>query len=167
MPRVFKDPFIKATVPIPGVVKPYKYRKARPQAKENLQRITHKKEDENLSGFVHGKIASDLEERFARSLDKFDVEFTFEYSVDTAYTLPGEEKLVDFILWIPIPQPVELDGIFTHASASKIQADRIRDDQINEILEKSGFQPIIRITGVQIPLPTDQEISDQVVQGLI
>ena len=167
MPRTFRDPFINARVSIPRSVKPYKYRKARPDAKENLQRITHKKEDENLSGFVHGKTASDLEERFARSLDKFEVDFTFEYSVDTAYTLPGEEKLVDFVLWIHIPQPVELDGIFTHASASKINADRIRDDQINEILEKQGFQRIIRITGIRIPLPTDQEISDQVVRGLI
>ena len=167
MARIFKDPFVKASVPVPRIVSPYQYRRGRPLAKENLQRLTKQKIDEGLSGYVHGKTASDLEERFARALDKRDINFIFEYEVDTAFTLPHEAKLVDFVLMTPIPQPIELDSIFTHASAGKRNADRLRDIQINEILRSRGFNLIVRVTGNPIPLPTDQEIADQIVEQFI
>ena len=104
MARIFKDPYVKASIPVPRIVAPYRYRKSRPLAKENLQRQTARTVDEGLSGYVHGKTASDLEERFARALDKLDVNFIFEYEVETAYTVPGEEKLIDFVLLTPIPR---------------------------------------------------------------
>lgn len=164
----FRDPYIgRIKAPMPRLIKPYKYQKERPIAKENLQRITHRQEDEELSGFVHGKPASDLEERFARSLDKKNQNFIFEFPVDTAYTLPEEEKMVDFIILTPIPQPVELDGIFIHKNAEKKYEDQLRDIQINEILEKQGYKPLLRITGDPIPLPEDQEISDEIVEKLL
>jgi hypothetical protein len=128
---------------------PYYYKKA---AKEGpvrrLNRIPQRKEDEGLTGFVHGLEASDLEERYARGLDQYGKEFEFQYEVYTAYTLPGEQKKVDFLVNDgEIYFPEEVDAAFTHKTAEQKSYDRIRDEMIDEHLKTYGFQPVKRIDG--------------------
>jgi len=143
---------------------PYYYKSA---AKEKpltrLNRIPQRKEDEGLTGFVHGVEASDLEERYARALEGFGKEFQFQYEVYTAYTLPGEQKKVDFLVNDGQYYPEEVDAAFTHKTAEQQSYDRIRDAVIDEHLSKYGFQPIKRVDGDRLQT---QEATNTVVSEL-
>ena len=103
-------------------------------------------EEEGLTGFVQDKEASDLEERFSRALYAYNIDFTFQVSVDTAYTLPHQEKQVDFMVYAGQPQPWEVDGQWIHKSAEQKQYDRDRDAQIDEALRGQGYLPVARVT---------------------
>lgn len=129
-----------------------------------LNRIPFPPSDEQLSGFVRNEPASDLEERYAKALTRMDKEFDFQYEVYAAGTLPGEEKLVDFVVWDGgIPFPEEVDAAFTHKTAEQKGYDRIRDALVDESLSKDGFQPIRRIDGERM---NTQEGADQVAMEL-
>ena len=125
-----------------------------------LNRVPFPTADEQLSGFVRGEDASDLEERYAKALDKLGKEFEFQYEVYAAGTLPGEAKLVDFVVYDGgIPFPEEVDAAFTHKTAEQKGYDRVRDAIVNETLMKDGFQPLVRIDGERM---NTQEGADQV-----
>lgn len=96
--------------------------------------------------YIQGKPASDLEANAAVGLDANGLDYTFQYFVETAYTLPGEEKEVDFMVWQDRGYPVEIDGNWTHKSAEQQEYDRVRDNQINDALMPHGFAPVQRLT---------------------
>lgn len=124
--------------------RPYKYKKPRPQ-RIGVPAYSNQAEDEGLTGFVMGKDASNLEERFARALNRNNLDFIFQYEVETAQTVPGQEKEVDFMVSDP-PQPWEVDGNFTHKSAEQQGYDRDRDAQIDAAMSPYGFLPVQRVT---------------------
>ena len=128
---------------------PYLYKDAaKERPPRRLNRIPQRKEDEGLTGFVNGISASDLEERYARALAENGKEFEFQYEVYTAYSLPGEQKKVDFLVNDgEIYFPEEVDAAFTHKTAEQHSYDRIRDAMVDEKLSKYGFQPVRRISG--------------------
>ncbi len=140
---------------------PYLYPKEKKErVKVPLNRIPFPPSDEQLTGFVRDEQASDLEERYAKALDKLGKEFEFQYEVYAAGTLPGEAKLVDFVVYDGgIPFPEEVDAAFTHKTAEQKGYDRIRDAVVNESLMKDGFQPLVRIDGERM---NTQEGADQV-----
>ena len=141
-----------------GKRKTFKY-KLRPRPPEMpLNRIAGASEDERLTGFVHGKEASDLEERFARALDGAGKDYQFEYLVLSNVGLPGEENQIDFV--VEDIYPVEIDGNFTHKSAEQKAHDQQRDAILNEQLSDWGWQPIERIPGDFLET---QEAADQIV----
>jgi hypothetical protein len=127
--------------------------------KQPLNRIQTTNEGERLTGFVHGKEASDLEERFARALDGAGKEYIFEYEVLGPTTIPGQENQVDFL--VEEVYPTEIDGEFTHKSAEQRAHDQLRDAVLNEYMSKDGWQPINRIGGHRLQT---QEDADRVVQ---
>jgi len=136
---------------LPTWTHPYHYKKGRPfdfSEKKNRIQIPAVKED--LSGFVHGEDASDLEERFAIALDIRQLEFIFQFPVTTLYSLPGEEKQVDFVVDLGFRFPIEVDAEFTHRGAAQQSEDRLRDAQIDEVLSRQGFFPIQRISGADL-----------------
>jgi hypothetical protein len=144
---------------------PYLYPKER-QKKEkfNLNRIPFPPSDEQLTGFIGTEPASDLEERYGRSLDKLGKQFQFQYEVYTANTLPGEQKVVDFVVSDgEIPYPEEVDAAFTHKTAEQKSYDTVRDAIVNDVLSKEGFQPVKRIDGERM---NTQEGADQVASEL-
>ena len=116
--------------------------------------------DEGLTGYVHGLEASDLEERFARALDNAGLDYQFQVPIDTAHTLPGEEKVVDFIVETGMPHPVEVDGEYSHKTSEQHEKDRERDAQINGALRDRGYSPVMRITYEEL---IDQDHADAVV----
>ena len=139
-------------------MKPFRY-KLRPRPPEMpLNRLAGLSEDERLTGFVHGKEASDLEERFARALDRAGKDYRFEYLVLSNVGLPGEENQIDFV--VDDIYPMEIDGNFTHKSAEQKAHDQQRDAILNEQLSDDGWHPIERIPGNFLET---QEDADQIV----
>jgi hypothetical protein len=142
-----------------GAAKPFSY-KLRPRPpKQPLNRIAGTSEDERLTGFVHGKEASDLEERFARALGGAGKDYIFEYEVVGPTTIPGQENQIDFI--VDDIYPVEVDGQFTHKSGAQKAHDQLRDAVLNEHLKQYGWNPIDRISGDKLET---QEQADQIVR---
>jgi len=126
--------------------RPYKYKLPRPRRFEPPASPKPPGEDEGLTGFVQGREASDLEERFARALNTYGLDYRFEALVDTAFTLPYQEKQVDFMVYTGQTQPWEVDGTFTHKSGEQKEYDRQRDAQIDEALKEQNAAPVRRVT---------------------
>jgi hypothetical protein len=104
-------------------------------------------DDEQLTGVIQAKEASDIEERFARALYKLQRTFTYEYDVDTAVSIPGEQRVVDFIVDVGgIYQAFEIDGEFAHKTLEKKEEDMMREIVVNEALGYSNILPIVRVS---------------------
>lgn len=144
-------------------VKPYKFKAPRKARWDRLERLPERKADELLTGLVQGLPASDLEERFARALDARKLRYRFQWNVATLYSLPGEEKLVDFIVDDGLYYPVEVDAEFTHKGAQQQQYDKMRDAMVDEALQQYGYMPIQRVPGEKLQ---DQFLSDAEVARL-
>lgn len=122
-------------------------------------------DDEQLTGFVRGFNASDIEERFARALIKAELGFWFQYKVETIHTLPGQEKRVDFIVFY-MPgriQPVEIYGERWHESQGDKQRDIQREAEINEAGRVFGWDLLKVVWGKELQ---DQRSADHVVRRL-
>lgn len=118
--------------------------------------------DEQLSGIVLGLAASDIEERFARALDRDNrvTGYSFRVPVITGRNLPGQLE-VDYVIQTgPVLYLVQIDGEFSHKGQSKRQEDAIKDAIINEFYAKYGASPVQRIDG-QL-LSTQQEANNLV-----
>lgn len=132
---------------IPSYLKPFKYKVPNYSRPDRARRVEKQKEDGELTGMVGGEPASDIEERFAIALRNANLNFSFQFPVWTAYSLPSEERTVDFMVWEPPGFPVEVDGFIAHKTAEDKQADMERDALINEVLSKEGRQPVRRVDG--------------------
>ncbi len=142
----------------------FKYRLPKQKKLEPDRTPIESDEDEALTGYVQGLEASDLEERFARALDKFGIGYDFEFLVETAFTLPHELKQVDFMTYAGQPRPVEVDGEWVHKSAEQREYDRERDAQIFQALSPRGYLPVLRIPGENL---LTQDFADTIVQEYI
>jgi len=149
----------------------YQY-KLEPRAKIEVwskYRPEEPKTDEGLTGYVRGRKASSLEERFARALDKVGNinRYWFDVEVRTPFTLPGQENKVDFFVWIgEVLHPIEIDGGFVHKSAEAKSDDLKRDAILNPIIAKTWppALPIERIPGFYAE---DQYTIDRIVREMI
>ena len=124
---------------------------------------------EGLTGYVRGRKASTLEERFARALDKAGQidEYWFDVLVRTPFSLPGQENRVDFFVWIgEVLHPIEIDGGFVHKSAEAKNDDLARDGILNPIIAKEWppALPIERIPGFYAE---EQHVIDRIVREMI
>ena len=145
---IYKDPLVKVPQPkslivyLPKELKPYQFSKRRNKKLENpFNRPVGP--EENLNGYVHGKKASALEERFAKALDFFGIEYIFQFEVESVYSLPGEGKLIDFIVFDGgLGIPVEIGASFVHDSPSKEELERVRQTIVNPILQLQGILPL-------------------------
>jgi hypothetical protein len=141
--------------------KPFKYKLPARPPKQPLNRVTATDEGERLTGFVLGKDASDLEERFARALDRADLDYRFQWEVLGPATVPGQENQIDFLVegvW-----PTEVDGMFVHKSAAKKAHDAMRDAILNDYLSGGGMYPIRRVPGDRLE---DQAGADATVEEM-
>ena len=92
-----------------------------------------------LTGLVHGKRATDIEERFARGLDQAGLAFAFQVEVYVLGSLPGRGKVVDFVVRAGMLYPVEVDGPIGHSTAAELGADAVRTAFLNERFRKMGW----------------------------
>ena len=116
-----------------------------------VNRLKRSVTDEGLTGWVNGKEASDIEERFSRSLRQRKKGFHFRVNFPTTVSIPGEDKEVDFL----VDQggqfrAVEIDGEFGHKTASQKGKDQLREILLNETLGRNNILPIIRVPWTQL-----------------
>ena len=141
-------------------LEPYKYPAPGALPKDAANRIKKEGIDVPLTGLVHDKPASDLEEYYARALMKNSRVERFQFSVlySTPFTLPGEQNQIDFFVEAGGTWPIELDGEIAHKTAEQIEKDFVRDSLLNDELVKDGINPIQRIDG---SLYKDQDDMDR------
>lgn len=122
----------------------YKFAKRRKLDTIPIIRPRQTENDEGLSGFVRGFYASDIEERFARALIKFDLYFWFQYEVATQLSLPNQERRLDFIVFYSKTRtyPVEIYGERWHSTAGDRNRDRARRNEIDEFGKRYDWQPV-------------------------
>ena len=132
-----------------GLIKVYKYKVPSPR-RERLQmnrvaRIKAEADEVPLTGWVHGKRATDIEERFARALMRMGLDFRFQVPVATRVSLPGHERIVDFIVETGLKIPVEVDGPRGHNNSAQQGMDEVREMLLNEVFRWWGYSPLERV----------------------
>ena len=144
---------------------PFKYPTRKSKLPDRLGRPMQVKDNEVLTGLVNGEKASDLEERVARALKKRKIGFQFQYPVRTSFTFPNKPNSVDFVAsTLPRPTPIEVNGTIGHNTASELSADDFREQVLNQVLEKQGFNRIVVLWQWQLG---DQETADRFVERLV
>lgn len=176
MPKlVTPDPAIRITHPkslivyLPEELRPFEYPKKRQRRMDDrpVPLLTHPV-TEQLTGYVHGEPASDLEERLAIALDFFGIQYIFQYRVYGAYQISGEEQKIDFLVndagyYIPL----EPGASFFHNSPSQVAVDALRMSIVNAVLMAQGIHPLGDPL-YQIPpdRPSSIEDAKDLVQGM-
>ena len=148
----------KASLP-----KPYKYKLPPNPAKQPVDRLRDVKEKDELTGFVRGQVASDNEERFARSLSQRRYDYDFQRWISTPFQIPGQDYEIDFVVYEMGIHPIEIDGSWVHKSAEAQEQDKVRDALLDDLLSKAGWQPIRRI---KVDESWEQEDFDEVVEEI-
>lgn len=119
------------------------------------------KEKEQLSGMVRGMGASDIEERFARSLDRMGVSYWFRLPVGAPRGMPGYNEL-DFLVNSGGYYPIQIDGEYSHLG--KEAKDMIADARIMEELKQYSPMPIIHVIYTKLG---NQKASDMVAREIL
>jgi hypothetical protein len=107
-------------------------------------RVEGAKDEEHLDKVVQGKAASDIEERWARALDKRASVSDYEFIVHaiTGANLPGEAQL-DFLVYSGGQAfAVQIDGGYAHRSAEQKANDAIQDARLSEALKGTISAPM-------------------------
>lgn len=143
----------------------YRYKVRRSRRPDVLtNRIPRQPEDEMFTGAVNGEKASEIEERFARSLRKKGKRFDFQIVVNTGFQVPGQKNTVDFLIMDGLMYPLEIDGEIAHKGQAKRDADKLRDAIIDNIMVPQGWQHIQRVPGGDLQTQDD---SDRAVERYI
>ena len=153
------------------MIAPFKYSSQHQRARpKETGRIRKRATDEGLTGFIGGIKASDIEERFARSLSKHRLEYTFQqHYFGPAKNTPGAIQ-VDFMvnlgaMWVP----VQIDGEIAHRTIMQRMEDKVKDSRLNQHFSLVGVKPVVRIPdGVYYPIGAldTQENTDRIVKSL-
>ena len=149
---------------------PYQYKKRREPARPRVaNRVRIPALQEGLTGFVKGLDASDIEERFAKALDKLGLEYSFrDHYFGPARNTPGAIE-VDFMVHSGNWQPVQIDGEIAHKTVGQRSEDRRKDQRLNNYFSRHGINHVIRIPdGVRHTFTAldTQESTDTIVRGL-
>lgn len=119
-----------------------------------------------LTGMVQGQRASDIEERFARALDKLSkvTRYDFLPTILAPPNMAGSIQ-IDFMVYAGEVWPVQLDGDWVHKSAEAKAHDQLQDALADEYFASAGYgaQPQQRIPGHLI---SNQQDADQLVRTL-
>lgn len=127
----------------------------------HLNRIVYFSDpEEQLTGLVQGMKASDIEERFAISLNKFEIPFEFQVSYLAPRNMTGEYRL-DFMVYFQNEAwPFAIDGEFAHKTESQRRKD-IWKDTIFDNAKRGQFKPVTRVPFYKLDT---QEKSDNFVR---
>jgi hypothetical protein len=144
-----------------GLPKPYKMKiKAKPQLPMSVVKPTVAKEKEQLMGMVNDMKASDIEERFAKSLDKLGLRYYFRLPVGAPRGMPGYNEL-DFLVQSGGFYPVQIDGEYSHLGSEA--RDAIADIKIMKGLCEYNPQPIRHVLYTRL---SNQKAADMVAREI-
>ena len=145
----------------------FKYKAIRPDTEIKLPpRRGKPKPKEFFTGQVQGKKASELEERFARSLDRARLGYNFRMRIDPQGSLTqmitnelGEVE-IDFMVYEGWRMyPVQIDGEIAHFhGAWEQERDRNKDDIVNDVIGKMGGAKVMRIPFFEIWTEYDSDL---------
>ena len=77
--------------------------------------LTMQKEPDEVIGLIQGKVPDSINEWYvSRALDKLQVEYIYQYSIYGGTSLRGG-IVVDFVVYNPKAQPVEIQGGYWHS----------------------------------------------------
>ena len=142
------------------MIKRYVYR---PEKKEYLlpsRKPSVVTDKEQLLGFVQDTNASDIEERFAKALEKQNKDYIFRVPLGQVGE-PGWKEL-DFMVIDGGYFPVEIDEMgFIHQG--KETQDALKDAFVMDYFKDYNPFPVKRITGERL---ATQEIADQTAKEL-
>lgn len=134
----------------------YKITRFKPKEAEWTTSLPRTGENENLVGEIQGLPASDLEERFARALDKAQVEYYFRQRISSPAigarkltrefaNLPNEIE-IDFLVVKGLVKPVFIDGQIAHFKAKwQADLDDEKTNQTNAFGRMYGWDEAVRI----------------------
>lgn len=144
----------------------FRYKKMRTPSPPRVEALSQTGgDDEVLTGEVQGQNASDLEERFARALENVGVSFRFQMPVQTAHSLRGQEKNVDFLLYSGERQyPVEVYGPYFHETSAHRLKDEERERELNDAFQKMGLEKLQIVWYYHL---YDQEIANEAARRLL
>lgn len=132
-----------------------------PRRKAQREQRTYRKtvdltgaQQEQLTGQVQGKKASDLEERFVNVLNEHpgvdQIRFRTVYDAGASRTSFGSIELDVLFRCNGQWYAVQIDEEYFHSSAEARARDRQRDDRLFEILKGYGVQHINRVESVYL-----------------
>ena len=131
------------------MIKRYKYKVKKDSSKIRI--IKPKvvaKEPEQLTGLVRGENASDLEERFAKALDKRNIDYYFRLPIGGNRGDPGWKEL-DFLVVSGGYYPVEIENI-TFIHLGKTAEDTLKDAFTLEYLKEYNPYPVRHVTNERL-----------------
>lgn len=135
--------------------------------------------DDTLSGQVRGKKASDIEERFARAVDKLpEWGYSFRLRISPLthrvsgiiQNLPGEVE-IDFLLYRGSTLlPIQIQGEIGHFyTAWQSVVDDEKEETINGVMRAYGAQPVLLVPEKREDLwrLANQENADQLAREIL
>ena len=153
----------------------YKARGIKPPDYNQSKKVERIGTEEVLTGQLQGQNASDLEERFSRSMDRLGVSYEFRVRLSplvagqrkigvAAQNAPGEIE-IDFLAYHNGDTvPVQIDGQISHfQTPSQAEIDKEKTEAINETMKQVGAKETVRIPFTEI---LNQEMSDRVAELL-
>lgn len=164
---------------VPNNPGPYEYKnRTRRVVRDSIGARLDRRESgaEILTGFVNGLKASDLEERYAKALHKYDRGFEFRYRISSA--LVGQQRLtqqfrnvegeveIDFIVFDGYKTiPVFIDGQIGHYfTPDQADQDAEKTNLTNAFGQTQGWQPSVRVPYWDL---YDQDVTDRTVRRML
>jgi hypothetical protein len=150
----------------------YKYptRTVKPPVYNQSKSVQRTGVEEVLTGLVQGQDASDLEERWSRSMDKLGIEYEFRVRLSplvagyrkigvAAQNAPGEIE-IDFLTYHNgNTLPIQIDGQIAHyQTPAQAEADKEKTAAIDVTMEQVGGKSTVRIPFTEI---LTREMSDR------
>lgn len=153
----------------------YRYRNLYIAAPDyNLPTVTFANDQEQLTGQVQGKKASDLEERFASYLDRHDI--PYEFRVRLTPLLNGARKLsgvftnllgeveIDFLTYPNQAQPIMIDGFIAHFYATWMKdRDEEKTRVVDDFGKGQGWKETVRVPFTKL---INQEMTDNTARDI-
>jgi hypothetical protein len=140
-----------------------------------IQQLYYDIPGEVLTGYVQGKTASDIEERFMRAQTILDVKFQFRQGWSPllgflTYIVndPGDLEVDSLSRWYGRFYPILIQGEISHFYTSEqAEKDRSKIARINEIFQPLHAHPVIVIpfTMLKNQDDTNQLVRDGFVNG--
>ena len=122
---------------------------------------TAARDAEELSGIVRGFQASAIEERFARALERRNIDYYFRYALGNR-GLPGWRELDFLVIWFGY-RPFEIEDIsFIHRGTQA--EDAWKDAQTMDFLKQYNPYPVQHVNNTQL---YDQDAADATVRRLL
>lgn len=139
---------------------PYLKMKQSTHKRPPMNRERRPPEPEEVGGLVQGKKAYATEVMWAKGLERASRSYIFQFEVPTAYTLPGKQKQVDFL--VDGIYADEIDGEIGHKTESQKAKDAERDILLAPYLQALGINSNVRRVDAQ--LFTDNKRIDQLIR---